>query len=473
VKKISISFLLVAALVSLLWLPNLFTKGMFMDGVYHALFAHNLVHGIGGFWTPQTADYAHPSYWDNPQLSEYFLSLWYNVLGDYYWVEKLYSLFSALIQLVLISLLWKIYFSERADIEKYSWLPCLLFLVIPLTSWCYSSNLMENVMSVFTTSSVIAFLIFLRTGKNLVLYSIVGGCLIFLALLTKGPVALFPLAVPFFFIWSEESFNWKKSFLYMLVQFAVMAVIFAFVFSIDAPKNFLHHYLEVQLLPNLNHQTKTNTTHFAILLQLLIALFPLLVLSVIVFFINRKKVIADKLLLSAALIFIAIGLSASIPIMLSAKQNKHYLLPSLPLFAIGFACFIFPIVKWIEEKFSEQVNEKVSKTAKVACVIVIGACFCLSIKNAGSYSRDEVLLTDIEKIQALVENENVIRADWSFYSDWALRVNLNRHYDKRICMPDEAAETNFYLTKSNEWGDRLPSTALKVYSGKKFDLYKF
>ncbi len=472
-KKISISFLVVATLVSLLWVPNLFTKGMFMDGVYHALFAHNLVHGIGGFWTPQTADYAHPSYWDNPQLSEYFLSLWYNVLGDYYWVEKLYSLFSALIQLVLISSLWKIYFSERADIEKYSWLPCLLFLVIPLTSWCYSSNLMENVMSVFTTASVIVFLIFLRRGKNLVLYSSIGGSLIFLALLTKGPVALFPLAVPFFFIWSEESFNWKQSFLYMTIQFAVTVAIFAFVFSMEVPKNFLQHYLKVQLLPNLNHQTKTNTTHFAILLQLLIALSPLLVLSVIVFFINRKKVIADKLLLSAALIFIAIGLSASIPIMLSAKQNKHYLLPSLPLFAIGFACLIFPLVKSLEEKLKKQINEKASIGIKAACLIVMSVCFCLSIKNAASYSRDETMLIDIEKIQALVENENVIRADWSLYSDWALRVNLNRHYDKKICMPDEIAETNFYLTKSNEWGDRLPPTAQKIYSGKKFDLYQF
>lgn len=472
-KKISLSPLIVFAFACALWLPNLFTKGMFMDGVYHALFAHNLVHGIGGFWTPQTADYAHPSYWDNPQLSEYFLSLWYKLLGDYYWVEKLYSLFSALIQLVLISSLWRIYFADRAEAKKYSWLPCLLFLVIPLTSWCYSSNLMENVMSVFTTSSVIAFLIFLRRGKNLVLYSVIGGSLIFLALLTKGPVALFPLAVPFFFIWSQESFNWKKSFLYMLVQFAVMAVIFAFVFSIDASKNFLHHYLEVQLLPNLNHQSKDNTSHFAILLQLLLALSPLLVLSLITFFIGRKRAIEDKIFLSNALIFITIGLSASIPIMLSAKQNKHYLLPSLPLFAVGFACFIFPIVKLIEEKFSEQVNEKVSKTAKVACVIVIGVCLCLSIKNTGSYSRDETLLIDIEQIQLLVENENVIRADWSLYSDWALRVNLNRWYDKKICMPDEIAETNFYLTKSNEWGDRLPSTALKVYSGKKFDLYKF
>ena len=83
-----------------------------------------------------------------------------------------------------------------------------------------------------------------------------------------------------------------------------------------------------------------------------------------------------------------------------------------------------------------------------------------------------MLLTDIEKIQALVKDEKVIRADWSLYSDWALRVNLNRHYDKKICMPDEKALTNFYLTKSNKRGDKLREAAVKIYSRRKYDLYR-
>lgn len=469
-KKIALPFLLIAAIAALHWLPNLFTKGMFMDGVYDALFAHNFVQGVGSFWNPQTADYTHPEYWDNPQLSSYFLSLWYKVFGDYYWVEKLYSLFTALVQLVLITSLWRIYFSEKAETKKYTWLPCWLLLVVPLTSWCYSGNLMENTMSIFTTSSVMVFLLFLRQRKNLLLYSSIGGALIFLALLTKGPVALFPFAVPFFFIWIEENFNWKQSFTYMLVQFIVTAAIFAFVFSMDAPKNFLQHYLEVQLLPVLTHQPSSGGSHFAILIQLLATLSPLFVLSALSFIISKKELTSDKSLLKTALVFIVIGLSASVPIMLSAKQNKHYLLPSLPLFAVGFACLILPFVKWIEEKFS---NEKVTQVSKLVCVLVVCFCVFLSIKNIGIYSRDKVLLTDIERIQALVKSEKVIRTDWSLYSDWALRVNLNRHYDKKICMPDETAPTSFYLTKTNERGDKLPETAAKIYEGKMYDLYQY
>ncbi len=469
-KKITLPFLLIAAIAALHWLPNLFAKGMFMDGVYDALFAHNFVQGIGSFWNPQTADYAHPEYWDNPQLSSYFLSLWYRVFGDYYWVEKLYSLFTALVQLVLIASLWRIYFADKAEVRSYSWLPCLLLLIVPLTSWCYSGNLMENTMSIFTTSSVIVFLLFLRKRKNLLLYSSIGGALIFLALLTKGPVALFPFAVPFFFIWIEENFSWKQSFAYMLMQFVVAAALFVFVFSMDAPTNFLQHYLAVQLLPVLTHQPSPGGSHFNILIQLLATLSPLFVLSALSFFISKKESTSDKSLLKTALVFIVIGLSASAPIMLSAKQNKHYLLPSLPLFAVGFACLVLPLLKWLEGKFK---SEKLMQFLKLVCVLVIGLCVFLCIKNAGTYSRDEVLLKDIERIQALVKSEKVIRTDWSLYSDWALRVNLNRHYDKKICMPDETASTSFYLTKTNERGDKLPETAKRIYEGKMYDLYQY
>ncbi len=469
-KKITLPFLLIASITALHWLPNLFTKGMFMDGVYDALFAHNFAQGIGSFWNPQTADYARPEYWDNPQLSSYFLSLWYRVFGDSYWVEKLYSLFTALVQLVLIASLWRVYFTNKAEAKKYSWLPSLLLLLVPLTSWCYSGNLMENTMSIFTTSSVIVFLLFLRAKKNLLLYSIIGGALIFLALLTKGPVALFPLAVPFFFMWIEENFSWKQSLAYMLIQFAVTAVLFVFVFSMEAPKNFLQHYLTVQLLPVLTHQPSPSGSHFTILVQLLLTLSPLFVLSALALFISKKESTSDKSLLITALVFIVISLSASMPIMLSAKQNKHYLLPSLPLFAVGFACLILPFVKWLEGKFS---NEKLTQVSKLVCVLVIVVCIFLSVKNTGTYSRDEVLLTDIEKIQTLVNSEKVIRTDWSLYTDWALRVNLNRHYDKKICMPDEVAPTNFYLTKTNERGDKLPETAKRIYEGKMYDLYQY
>lgn len=468
-KKLPLPVLVISAFAALLWLPNLFTKGMFVDGVYDALMAHNMIKGIAGFWTPQTADYMHPHYWDNPQLSALFLAQWYKVFGDHYWVEKLYSFFCAIVQLVLIALAWRTNFSNDAAVKKEAWLPCFLFMLIPLTSWGYSSNLMENTMSAFTTAAVLAFLLFIRTGGSLLVYSFAGGALIFLALITKGPVALFPLATPVIFLCFERNLNWQKIATYTFLQLAVTALFFAVVFSMPAPKTFLQNYLEGQLLRAISPGGSGSPLHLGIFLQLLLALVPLLAGAVFSVFIIRKKATQHKGLLITAAVFTLIGLSASAPIALSAKQNKHYLIPSLPLFALGFACLLLPLVQWLQTKI--QDTGRLVGFAKAACGLIITGCFVYSIVNAGNYVRDKELLTDLEKIDSLAKNEKVLRTDWGLYSDWGLRAYLNRLYDKKICMPGEPAPVAFYLAKANERGDGLPATAQKVYTGKRFDLY--
>ena len=81
-------------------------------------------------------------------------------------------------------------------------------------------------------------------------------------------------------------------------------------------------------------------------------------------------------------------------------------------------------------------------------------------------------LHDIENIQPIIESEKVIRADWSLYGEWSLRAYLNRFYDQKLCMPDEIAKTNFYMTKPAKRGDKLSENSRKVFSGKTFDVYR-
>lgn len=456
---------MVIAFAAMLWLPNLFTKGMFLDGVYNALFGLNLANGIGSFWAPQTADYAQPNYWDNPQLSAYFLSLYYKALGSSYWVEKLYSLSTALIQLLLIASAWRIFFTNNAEVKKYSWLPCMLFMLMPLTSWSYSSNMMENTMSIFTTGSVIAFFIFLRTGKNIALYATIGSALIFLAMLTKGPVALFPLAVPFFFVWIEKDLSLQKAGTYMAVQLVVLAAIFATVFSFEAPNYFLHQYLDVQLLRSLKHEFGNSAPPYTIFVHMAVALSPLLGLSLVALFM-KGEVAPRKQLLQTALVFIIIGLSASAPIALSAKQNKHYLIPSLPMFAVGFSCIILPLILWIERKLS---GAKFLLAAQSLCLLIITGCVGLSIYNCGAYSRDEKLLRDLEAIAPLTKSEMIIPTNRNLYTDWALRANLYRHYGKKIAMPGETAPNGYYLAGMTR--DELSATDTPIYQGNTYSLY--
>lgn len=450
----------------MLWLPNLFTRGMFMDGVYNALLGLNLANGIGSFWAPQTADYAQPAYWDNPQLSAYFLSVYYKAIGTYYWVDKLYPLTWAILQLLLIAFSWRTYFNGRPDIKQYYWLPCMLWLLIPLTSWGYSSNVMECTMTIFTTLSILMFFMYLRAGKGLLLYATGGGIFIFLAMLTKGPVALYPLTVPFFFLYAEKDLRWQKAFTYMAIQLLATVIVFAAVFSQPAAANFLHQYLDVQLMRSLKHEFGNSAPPYTIFIELAKALSPLLALAVVTSFIKNNS-FNRSMLIKTALVFVVIGLSASAPIALSAKQSKHYLIPSLPVFAMGFACFVMPLILWLQAQAQRIGNSKLHTAGIAAALLIIIGCVILSITNAGGYSRDEKLLTDLEQINSLTPNQPLLPASGNLYTDWPLKANLYRHYHKLITMPGHIAPTGYYLVPTGE----PAANATKIYTGKLYDLY--
>lgn len=440
---------------------------MFVDGVYNALFAHNVLLSIGSMWAPQTADYAQPNYWDNPQLSAVLLAQWYKVMGDYYWVEKLYSLCCALLQLLLITLSWKIVTSDDSKSSTYFWLPCLLFLISPLCGWAYSNNLMENTMSVFTTAAIVMLLLFMKRKSKVGLFSFLGGCFIFLAILSKGPVALFPLVAPVLFVWLQQSYTWKQCLGYTMLQLITVAVLFGIIFSLPAPNYFLQNYLAVQLLPVLNGQRSTGGNHFSILLDLLAMLSTLLPLALL-----SLRGQSDNSYIKPATSFLLVGLSASLPIMLSAKQNKHYLIPSLPMFALGFSFWIMPMIIVLQKKLLQFLNEKHLTIIKAVCGVIIMLCIYLCIGNAGTAIRDKALLSDIKKVHSYTPGVKVIYADWALYDHWALRAYLNRLYNKKICMPDENANTTYYLTLRNQRGDKLSGSSIKIFTGQLFDLYK-
>ncbi len=442
---------------------------MFMDGLYNAIFAQNLANGISTFWAPQTNDYSNPGYWNNPPLSMFTLSCCYKILGDHYVIDKIYSLGCAVVQLLLLVWAWRIFWCNEEEIKKYSWLPCLLWLISPLTGWCYSNNMMENTMSVFTTSALISFLLFLRSKNHIVIYSIAGATLIFLACLTKGPTGLFPLAIPLLFLRASKELTWKLILCYVILQLLFFSLIAIFVFSFPEARNFLSQYIALQLGPALNHSIKPETETHIIFKELFIMLLPFLILYFVSLF-RRKEM--KKINVSQAGAFILSGLAASLPIALSMKQRKFYLLPSLPVFVLGFSILVLPIVKYIELKTVDFITERISLLIKWSCILTILACTTICIKNKNSFSRDKSMLADIENMLPLIGSEEAICSDWQLYEEWSLRAYCTRYYNKKMYTPDRVAETNFYMTKPGQTGDKLLHTATKIYAGITFDLYQ-
>jgi len=458
------------AVICLLWLPLLLAQGMFVDGVFDALFAHNLVQGVTTFWNPHSVGYSKPEYWDNPPLSMYLLSLWFRVFGDYFWSERVYSFSCALVQFALVAALWRSYFYNFCKIKKYFWLPLFLLLCCPIVEWCYSNNLMENTMSIFTTASVLIFVLFLKRNWNLFVSASLSGILIFLAIISKGPVGLFPLVAPICFMLGGNQFNLNKIAMYTCIQAAIFGAVFFVTFSMDEAGNFLRHYLDLQLLPALHNPESNALLHWPILNQLFWAALPMLSLAIISICICSKK-FSKNITLREALIFIAIAFCASMPILLSAKQHRYYLLPSFPFYAMGFACVIVPLVQFVFEFGSRFWCTCLERVYQGACVLCIGISIALCVTNANKIARDRAILMDIQDIQEFLKNEKLIHAEPKLYYAWILRAYLNRMHDQKLCMPNEVVTSEFFMTEHGTRGIILPKGARKIYSGQTIDLY--
>ncbi|MBA3284769.1 MAG: glycosyltransferase family 39 protein, partial [Nitrosopumilus sp.] len=211
-------FILTASVFVFLVLPSLFKEGLFMDGLIYAAISKNLANGLGSFWSPYFTATFLPSFHEHPPLAFGLQSIFFDVLGDAFYVEKIYSLFTAIIQGVIIIAIWRSFSGEKY--KETFWLPIFLWITIPLCFWTYSNNMLENTMAMFTTSAILMQLLAFKRSQPHYLLFIISAVLIFLAFLSKGLPGLFPLAFPFihWIVLKKLSFSkYLKSFLFLIV----------------------------------------------------------------------------------------------------------------------------------------------------------------------------------------------------------------------------------------------------------------
>src|SRR5262249_8887660 len=146
------------------------------------------------FWAPTYTATIYPEFHEHPPLGFWLQSLWFKVIGDHLFVERLYTLTAACATGLVIVFLWR-RVTRGTDAFQSEWLPFLLWIAVPLVSWSVVGNLLETTVSVFTTTAVLA--VVYGSGANSTGGAVAGGAVAGLcvaaAALTKGPVGLFPL----------------------------------------------------------------------------------------------------------------------------------------------------------------------------------------------------------------------------------------------------------------------------------------
>ncbi|MCY3794569.1 MAG: hypothetical protein OXG51_09370 [Gammaproteobacteria bacterium] len=327
------AFLAVAAALFCYLAADLAGLGLALDGLVYANVAKLLAAGEGGFWSlPHYID-DQPAFAEQPPLGIWLLSGWLFVVdglpGGALWAEKAYSLTLAALWATVACHLYRA-LSGRRDY----WLPIALLALMPAASYTLKNNFLENPLTLLTS---IACLCGWR-APNSWRWTALTALAVLLAVGIKGPVGLFPLTAPWLFGWLAAD-QFRAGLKSSLAASALVAAGLSAVLL--HPPAFLaaEAYWQNQIGPTFagdrmpDHGRAYLLGHLG--LNLAIAGLATLILG-------GWRNATWKTHRQQAGAVLAVALCAALPLLLSPRQYRHYLLPSLPLFAIGFSLLTVP-----------------------------------------------------------------------------------------------------------------------------------
>lgn len=311
---------------ALLFLPNLLRPGIFIDGLIYGTLSRNMAEGYGSFWSPFFTHTVYFSFKEHPPLA-FWIGQWiFKLLGDAYWVERLYSLLWYLLFLRVAYCFKKRI--EGPEGQSPYWLP-LSFLSIHAIVWSYQHNMLENLV---LPAALFSHGIYLHSlNKHRIAANLLIGVLLLLTLFTKGVVTLYPLAFPFWWaIWKREQ-RLNRAFADISLQLMpLVGGTLLIYYGIPAAKLHLDHYWVHQLWSSLKGERIVVRRTF-VLERAAIESFIPVTLFFGGLFVHLWKRWDDRPVSwsSSASLWLAMGMSSILPITISPKQLAFYAVPSL------------------------------------------------------------------------------------------------------------------------------------------------
>ena len=467
-----------------MFLPRAVPQGMFVDGLLYSSISRNLAEGRGSWWLP----YFSIAYWiegipreyyyENPPLLFWMQSVFFRVLGDHWWVEKLYATLLLLFNCFLINRIWKTVLKSINDERSLPWLPVLFFYLIPIVFWGSAYNLIDSQLLTFCLLATWALLSGLINQRQRTLYYVFALFFIFLGILTKGPVAVYPVALPFFYFTVFDRTNWWTGMMHSLILFSSLLLMFAlFLWINPAALNFFKEYWNQRLSFAIMGGRTEGVRHglgrlyvFWIVLRENSILISLALVAILISFIKRIPIFTASKENRWALVFLGLGLAGTIPLVLSTRQAAMYLIASLVMFAIAAALFQYDLVKHLLSTIS-------SRTARLISALMILGIVLVSVYSSiifGNYARDEGLLEDIHAIQPMIEHPNSSALAVVSVLNSSMNIYLQRYLELELTDKDDNAQLAVLrMPLASDQDSILNSKGFaRVYSGKKLSLYK-
>lgn len=423
-KQISnINYLLCLLAIGIWWGAPLWMIGVFDDGVFYSCIARNLAYDAqAAIWDLKVSNALDNSFNGHPPLAFWLQGIFFWLVGDFYWVERVYSLLCALLTI------WLIHKSWRLLNESSSALAIFFFLCVPIVGWCYANNMLENTMTIFGTAAVY---VLIKTAKREVYFSfsiLLASFLIFCSAMVKGLVGLYPLVtlVLYALVYS------KKQLLRAIISSMMLFLLVGIGFGLwcywdERALQFFKRYVELQLYTSLSGGDSLAANRFFLLQCLLEEL--LIVGSIIA----AGKLLLWKLALRAepidkkqVVFWLLLAAAASLPMLISPKQLRFYIVPSMVFYNLGGAVLFYPTFKALEEYFLPF--QRLKKAIRILIYLGISICLVYSFLNAKKYARNEDMLPDIFALGATIPAHTEIYLNPKLYTVWNLHAYMYRYF---------------------------------------------
>ncbi|MBP6455436.1 MAG: glycosyltransferase family 39 protein [Chitinophagaceae bacterium] len=454
------SFLLIISfIVVAFYCTGIFSEGMFLDGLMYADVSRNLADGDGSFWDMLYTHTKFDHFHEQPPFAFFLQSFFYSIIGDHIFVEHLYSFLFLLGWIFIFNKLCKFIFAEI----EFAFFSIILLLIIPIIQWTFRNNVLEITMGFFSLCAVY-FSIKGIEGKNKT-FILLASLFLFLASFSKGIQALFPLVVPFFYFILHKEYRLKYFIQDQLILLSFPILIYTSFYFYEPAYNSYYSYFQSRLVGTFAH--KQNTTSFrGLTIRNIIEELLLPIILCVGFFITskNKKINFSK----KSLLFLLIGLSASLPLMVTLEQRRFYISPSIPYFVLSIAILFYPffkekVIKWNEKKWDFKILNSI-------LIILISIVSILVFFQVFSPSRDKELISDLKKLKQKLPPKTILSTQKDVFDVYENHAYFQRY--RKLSLIDTLGHEFCIVKKNSKIIAQKEKYILQKDTFFLFDLYK-
>jgi hypothetical protein len=327
--------------------------------------------------------------------------------------------------------------------------------------------MMENTLGLFCLISVLFILKAVESDQTRPGLLILSGIFIFLASFSKGIPGLFPLSVPFLYWLTVRKKTFYNTIISSLIIIFVPTLLYFILFHLPQSKESLTFYVTHRLLERIqNNPTVSN--RFNILMRIVSELILQILLVGLIIFIDKKRKYNLRLFKYSdySVFFISIGLSASVPLMLTLVQRGFYLVPSFPYFGIGLSVIIAPVIFALRENiFNNQMKHRL---LLITSTILFVFSITFTITQLGKSSRDKEILHDVYAIGNEIPKNSAVTITSDLSSVYVLECYFIRYFN--ISLFVNVPKEYYLIRKTTSFSDKA-FEKLKIDT-ELYDIYK-